>query len=160
MVLKNYAKISQPPSKSWFCFSRWRWWADYILAERIRPWLKCAIASVVCPITCISGYWIVPSFAPTTVWVSPRGVIDPNLWFCHRSVAKSCQTHCNPQTAAHQASLSFTIPWNLLEFMWLSRWCHPTISSSAAPFSSRPQSFPVSGSFPIVCPQTHDIFFT
>ena len=24
----------------------------------------------------------------------------------------------------------------------LSRWCHPTISSSAVPFSSRPQSFP------------------
>ena len=31
----------------------------------------------------------------------------------------------------------------------LSQWCHPTISSSVAPFSSCPQSFPVSGSFPI-----------
>ena len=30
----------------------------------------------------------------------------------------------------------------------LSRWCHPTISSSAMPFSSCPQSFPASGSFP------------
>ena len=29
----------------------------------------------------------------------------------------------------------------------LSRWCHPTISSSVVPFSSCPQSFPVSGSF-------------
>ena len=29
----------------------------------------------------------------------------------------------------------------------LSRWCHPTISSSIIPFSSRPQSFPASGSF-------------
>ena len=29
----------------------------------------------------------------------------------------------------------------------LSRWCHPTISSSLVPFSSRLQSFPVSGSF-------------
>ena len=28
-----------------------------------------------------------------------------------------------------------------------SRWCHPTISSSAIPFSSCPQSFPASGSF-------------
>ena len=27
------------------------------------------------------------------------------------------------------------------------RWCHPTISSSVIPFSSRPQSFPASGSF-------------
>ena len=30
----------------------------------------------------------------------------------------------------------------------LSRWCHPIISSSAVPFSSCPQSFPASGSFP------------
>ena len=29
----------------------------------------------------------------------------------------------------------------------LSRWCHPTISSSAIPFSSCLQSFPASGSF-------------
>ena len=31
----------------------------------------------------------------------------------------------------------------------LSRWCHPTISSSVVPFSSCPQSFPASGSFPM-----------
>ena len=30
----------------------------------------------------------------------------------------------------------------------LSQWCHPTNSSSVTPFSSCPQSFPVSGSFP------------
>ena len=31
----------------------------------------------------------------------------------------------------------------------LSQWCHPTISSSVAPFSFCPQSFPASGSFPV-----------
>ena len=30
-----------------------------------------------------------------------------------------------------------------------SQWCHPTISSSVIPFSSCPQSFPASGSFPV-----------
>ena len=30
-----------------------------------------------------------------------------------------------------------------------SRWCHPAISSSVVPFSSRLQSFPASGSFPM-----------
>ena len=30
-----------------------------------------------------------------------------------------------------------------------SRWCHPTISSSVIPFTSRLQSFPTSGSFPM-----------
>ena len=29
------------------------------------------------------------------------------------------------------------------------RWCHPTISSSVIPFSSRIQSFPASGTFPM-----------
>ena len=31
----------------------------------------------------------------------------------------------------------------------LSRWCHPTLSSSVIPLSSRIQSFPASGSFPM-----------
>ena len=31
----------------------------------------------------------------------------------------------------------------------LSRWCHPTISSSVIPFSSFLQSFPTSGCFPM-----------
>ena len=30
-----------------------------------------------------------------------------------------------------------------------SQWCHPTVSSSVVAFSSRPQSFPASGSFPV-----------
>ena len=30
----------------------------------------------------------------------------------------------------------------------LTQWCHPTISSSVTPFSSCPQFFPASGSFP------------
>ena len=32
----------------------------------------------------------------------------------------------------------------------LSQWCHPTVSSSVIPFSSCPQSFPASGSFPMI----------
>ena len=31
----------------------------------------------------------------------------------------------------------------------ISQWCHPTILSSVTPFSSCPQSFPTSGSFPM-----------
>ena len=31
----------------------------------------------------------------------------------------------------------------------LSQWCHPAVSSSVIPFSSCPQSFPPSGSFPL-----------
>ena len=49
-------------------------------------------------------------------------------------------------TAAHQASLSFTISQSLINSFPLSQWCHPTISSSVIPFSSCPQFFPASAS--------------
>ena len=39
-------------------------------------------------------------------------------------------------------------PWVYLNSRPLSQWCHPAISSSVIPFSSRLQSFPASGSFP------------
>ena len=32
---------------------------------------------------------------------------------------------------------------------WVGQWCHPSISSSVTPFSSCPQSFPASESFPV-----------
>ena len=54
-----------------------------------------------------------------------------------------------PCTAACQASLSFTVSWSLLKLCLVSRWCHPTLSSSVAPLSSCPQSFQASGSFPM-----------
>ena len=40
-------------------------------------------------------------------------------------------------------------PWVCSHSCPLSQWCHPTISSSVIPFSSCPQSFPASGSFPM-----------
>ena len=40
-------------------------------------------------------------------------------------------------------------PWVCSSSCPLSQWCHPTISFSVAPFSSCPQSFPASGSFPV-----------
>ena len=42
-----------------------------------------------------------------------------------------------------------TSPGVCLNSCPLSRWCHPTISSSVVPFSSCLLSFPASGSFPI-----------
>ena len=54
-----------------------------------------------------------------------------------------------PWTAAYQATLSITISWVYSNSCPLSLWCLPTISSSVVPFSSRLQSFPASGSFPM-----------
>ena len=50
-------------------------------------------------------------------------------------------------TAAHQASLSFTISWSLLKLMSSESLMLSNISSSATPFSSCPQSFPDQGVF-------------
>ena len=52
-----------------------------------------------------------------------------------------------PWTAARQASLSITKSRSLLKLMSIELWCHPTISSSVVPFSSRLQSFPASRTF-------------
>ena len=55
-----------------------------------------------------------------------------------------------PCTAPHQASLSITLtPEAFSNSCPLSWWCHPTISSSVALFSSCRQSVPASGSFPM-----------
>ena len=57
------------------------------------------------------------------------------------------QLLATPWTTARQPSLSITNPRVHPNPCPLSQWCHPTISSSVVPFSSCPQSFPVSGSF-------------
>ena len=51
-----------------------------------------------------------------------------------------------PWTAARQPSL-IIISWACSNWCPSSQWCHPTISSSVIPFSSRLQSLPGSGSF-------------
>ena len=63
------------------------------------------------------------------------------------SVAQSCLTLCKSMDCRMPG---FPVHHLLLEFTQThpsSWWCHPTISSSVIPFSSRLQSFPASGSF-------------
>ena len=67
------------------------------------------------------------------------------------SVAQSCPALCNPMDCS---TPGLPVHHQLLEFTqthvhW-SWWCHPTISSSVAPFSSHLQSFRASGSFPMI----------
>ena len=71
--------------------------------------------------------------------------------FRHKVVVQSLshvRLFATPWTAAHWASLSFTISWSLLKSCPLSQWCYPTISSSVVPISCL-QSFPASGSFSV-----------
>ena len=66
------------------------------------------------------------------------------------SVAQSCLTLCDPM---NRSTPGLPVHHQLLESTQtpcpLSRWYNPAISSSVVPFSSRLQSFPASGSFPV-----------
>ena len=57
------------------------------------------------------------------------------------------QLFVTPWTATCQPPCPSPTPGVYPNSCPLSRWCHPTISSSVVPFSSCLQSFPASGSF-------------
>ena len=67
------------------------------------------------------------------------------LSLCCCSFDKLCLTLLTPWTATCQASLSSLSPKVCSNSCSLSQWCHPAI----IPFSSCPQSFPASWSFPV-----------
>ena len=74
--------------------------------------------------------------------------------FCPRlsSVLQSLSHVCfcaTPWTAACQASLSSPISWSLLKFMSVESIMPSNHLILCCPFSSYPQSFPASGSFPM-----------
>ena len=98
-----------------------------------------------------------PPGKPPSYWIIKSVKINEKLLMHVHAcpVSWSCSTLCEPPwTAAYQASLSLTRFWSLPQFTsYCSNSClnsyYPTISSSAVPFSSCPQSFLASGSFPM-----------
>ena len=64
------------------------------------------------------------------------------------SVTQLCPTLCDPMDCS-QASLSFTIPQSLLKLMSIELMMPSSHLIVCHPFSSCPQSFPASGSFPM-----------
>ena len=77
-----------------------------------------------------------------------------NTWthgsiFQFSSVAQSCPTLRHHESQHARPPCPSPTPGVCLNSCSLSRWRHPTISSSVVPFSSCLQSFPASGSFPV-----------
>ena len=70
-------------------------------------------------------------------WASSK-LYDKNKF---GSVAQSCPTLCSPIDCSMPTPSP--TPGACSNSCPLSQWCHPTISSSVAPFSSHLQSFPV-----------------
>ena len=83
-------------------------------------------------VSCIAGGFFT-SWATSSVQFS-RSVVSDSLWPHESQHARPPYLSPTPRVYSTHAPLS--------------RWCHPAISSSVAPFSSCPQSLPASGSFP------------
>ena len=114
------------------------------------------------PFWTLSSIWL-PLYSPQTMWMClmPLCLVLPLYWlpisrFTLRSVHSLVQfSHSvlsdslKPRGLQHtKLRYSSPTPGTCSNACSLSQWCHPTISSSVVPFSSRFQSFPASGSFP------------
>ena len=77
--------------------------------------------------------------------------VTHSVWppLCYCSVAKLCPTLCNPMDSSTPDLPCPSLSPGVGSGSCPSRWCHPTISSTAACFFSCPQSSPASGSFPV-----------
>ena len=87
--------------------------------------------------------------SPITSWQIDEETVETVSDFILFSSVQSLsrvQLFATPWTAACQASPTPGAYSNSCPLSW---WCHPTVSSSVIPFSSLPQSFPASGSFPM-----------
>ena len=83
-----------------------------------------------------------------TVWDTREAPQFSSVQFS--SVAQSCPTLCDPMNRSMPSLLvPSPTPGVYSNSCPSSQWCHPAISSSVVPFSSRPQSLPASGSFPV-----------
>ena len=80
------------------------------------------------------------------VWRKNTTLLHCSVQFSHSVVSDSLRPHSLQHARLPCPS---SIPRACSNSCPLSQWCHPTILSSVIPFSSRLQSFPASGSFPM-----------
>ena len=109
---------------------------------------------------CSQGLFIVQIFLTflscaqhnTSWWVNTEtNVVSTSRTLSSQSVQslRRVQLFVIPWTAACLASLSITTPGACSNSCSLRQLCHLTTSSSVIPFSSCPQSFPISGCLPM-----------
>ena len=103
--------------------------------------INLASLSVTCPYKYVS-----PQFIAFIFWRLFHG-INTQVQFSHSVVSNSLQPHGLQHTRPPCPSPTHRACSNSCPSS--HEWCHPTISSSVTPFSSCPQSFPASRSFPM-----------
>ena len=94
------------------------------------------------PLTFLNPPWISGSSQFTYCWSLARRTLRGHLKF-----SSVCLTLCDPMSSTRPGLPVHHHCQSPPKPMDMSRWCHPTISSSVVPFSSCPQSFSASESF-------------
>ena len=112
-------------------------WLQSMRLQRVRHDWACA---------CTHTHTVI--LLPWSIMVSNHIFVPVTIVTKFSSVAQSCPTVCDPMDCSIPG-FSITTPGACSNSCPLSQWCHPAISDSVVPFSSCPQSFPVSGSFPM-----------
>ena len=139
-------------NEKWILYDNWQWPAQYLDREEVqstsqsqtctkeRPW---SLFGGLLSVWSTTAFWI-----PLTPW-HLRNMLR-KLICC--SVAKSCPTQRSHGLKQAGLPCPFLSPRVFSYSHALALWGHPNISSSVTPFSSCPQSFLASGSFPVSLP--------
>ena len=87
-------------------------------------------------------------YTTTSVLRTKKIILAMMMMFSHSVVSNSLRPH-ELQHARLPCPSPSPRAWSSSNSNSLKQWCHPIILSSMVPFSSWPQSFPASGSFPL-----------
>ena len=111
---------------------------SFTISERLPEWVACS-----CPTLCDPMDYTVHGILQARIleWIA--------VGFSRGSSQPRNQTQVSCIAGRFFTSWATRKLWVYLNLYSLSWWCHPTISSSVAPFSCCPQSLPASGSFPM-----------
>ena len=99
-------------------------------------------------------FLVLSGFCTTYLYVPPMSIkpnfLEARLTLQFSSVTQPCLTLCGPMDCIMPGfPIHHQLPNATQNSYQSRRWCHPTISSSVAPFSFCLQSFPASGTFPV-----------
>ena len=123
-------------------------WPVMDLCENFFRW-HMRILTGLCIATFISGMAAQVHSFTRIAWGSLTLHPYYRTWHGCSVVLPSCVWLCDPMDCSVPGFPVLHSPWVSSNSCPLSQWCHPTTLSSVAPFSSCPQSFPASGSFPV-----------